>query len=114
MIEGSKAGCINHPGVEATVRCKQCGTPVCDTCVVQGPTGRFCSAACKEKHQAFMARSQQLEGKARSSFGARFRKVGGFILLVAVVLVAVAVAATIFEVPVLSGLVRQVRGIIGF
>lgn len=114
MLEGTKSGCINHPGVEATVRCKQCGQPVCDTCVVQGPTGRFCSVACKEKHQAFMARSQQLEGKARSSFGVRLRKTLGLIVGILVVFGAVGVVATVFEVPVLSGLVRQARGMIGF
>ena len=115
MLEGSKSGCINHPGVEATVRCKQCGKPVCDACVVQGPTGLFCSTVCKEKHQAFMTRAQQLEAKkAGSSLGARLRGAVGFLLLVAVVLGAVGVVATVFEVPVLSGLVRQARVVIGF
>ena len=113
MLEGSQSGCINHPGVEATVRCKQCARPVCDACVVQGPTGRFCSVPCKEKHQAFIQQAQQLDGKARSGFFVRVRNLVGALVIIAAVLVAVGVVATMFDVPILVDIVDKVREVIG-
>jgi len=112
-MKGTESGCINHPGIEATHRCKQCNKPVCDACVVPGPTGRFCSTACKEKHEAFTRQAQRMEGRARSGLFVKLRKLAGALLLVLAVCLALGVIGTVFTVPVLSDIVYQVRGIIG-
>ncbi|HEX73151.1 MAG TPA: hypothetical protein ENN65_07530 [Candidatus Hydrogenedentes bacterium] len=112
MVEASRSSCINHPGVEATVRCKQCGTPVCDTCVESGPTGRFCSPACRQKHEAFMQRAQQMDGRARSGVFVKLRGLIGSIIIILVVLAVIGVAATLFPIPILSDLVFQLRGML--
>ena len=113
MLDGTQSGCINHPAVEAVARCKQCGRPVCNACVVSGPNGRFCSESCQSKFMAFSERAQQLEGRSRSSFSARLRKVIASVVLLAAILAVVGVMATLFPVPVLSDLVFRVRGMLG-
>ena len=112
MVETLRSGCINHPGVEATVRCKQCGKPVCDTCVESGPTGRFCSPACRQKHETFMQRAQQMEGRAGSGIFVKLRGLIGSIIMILVVLVVIGVAATLFPIPILSDLVFHLRGML--
>jgi hypothetical protein len=114
MLEGTRSGCINHPGVEALARCKQCGKPVCGTCVVSGPAGNFCSEVCKEKHQTFMSRAQQLDGRARGTMFVKLRKLAGGLIVLAAVCVAVGVIATAVEIPVLTDLVYRIRGLVGF
>jgi hypothetical protein len=113
LVDVSQSACINHPSIEATARCKQCGTPVCNACLVMGPTGRFCSTVCREKHQAFVQRAQQLDGKARSSFFPKLRRLVGWLIMSAMVVLVLAVIGTLFEIPVLSPLVLQLRGYIG-
>lgn len=113
MLDGTQSGCINHPGVEALARCKQCGRPVCGSCVVSGPTGNFCSQPCKEKHQAFMGKAQQLDGKARGGLFAKLRAMCAWIIILAAVCFALGVVATAVEIPVLSDIVFQIRGRIG-
>ncbi|HNR29355.1 MAG TPA: B-box zinc finger protein [Candidatus Hydrogenedentes bacterium] len=113
MVDATRSGCINHPGVEATVRCKQCGTPVCNTCVVIGPTGRFCSAACQQRHVAFTQRAQQFEGKGRSNVFMRLRNVVGALIVVAAVAGAVLVVGYMFEVPVLKDIAQKALVLIG-
>ena len=113
MVEATRSACINHPGVEATVRCKQCGKPVCNTCVVIGPTGRFCSAGCQQRHQAFAQRAQQLDGKTRSGLFMRIRNaVAALIVLAAVVGVALFLGR-MFDVPVLKDLAQKAMELIG-
>ncbi len=113
MMDGTKSSCINHPAVEATARCKQCGKPVCNTCVEQGPTGRFCSPACRQKHEAFMKRSQELDGKARSSTFIKLRSLLGTLIIVAAALLVLGVVGSLMEVPVLSEVVWKIREILG-
>lgn len=108
---GVSSGCINHPGIEAVARCKQCAKPVCGTCVVKGPTGAFCSDACKETHAAYVNRAQQLDDmKRRPGILARFKGVIGTGVVIVIVVFAAAFVATYFgiEIPVLSNIVRQV------
>ncbi len=66
MALGTASGCINHPGIEAVGRCKQCGRPYCGSCKVQGPTGYFCSDACKGSHEKFTERAQRLDKMSRT------------------------------------------------
>lgn len=113
MVDVTRSACVNHPGIEATVRCKQCSRPVCDTCIVTGPTGRFCCPECKQKHEVFTQRAQQMDGKARTTLFPKLRQLGGNLLLAAAVVAALAVVGTIFDIPVLTPLVQQARGMIG-
>jgi len=114
MLEGTKSGCINHPGVEALARCKQCGKPVCGACVVSGPAGNFCSEGCKEKFQTFMSKAQHLDGRARSSVLVKLRKLAGGLIVLAAVCAAVGAIASAVEIPVLTDVVYRIRGLIGF
>jgi hypothetical protein len=114
MLDGTQSGCINHPGIEARARCKQCGKPVCGACIVAGPTGKFCSDACKETNQQFLVRAQQLEGKGGTALFTKLKGLIASLVIVAAVCIALGVVATVFEIPVLSGLVVKARGIIGF
>lgn len=113
MVDATRSACINHPGIEATGRCKQCGRPMCDACRVVGPTGHFCCDTCRRNHEVFMQRAAQLETKARGSFGARLRSVfGGLIVLLVVVAVALG-AGYFFSVPVLGDVAERLLGLIG-
>ena len=113
MLNATSSGCVNHPGVEAVIRCKQCSRPVCAACVESGPTGRFCSSSCRDKHQAFTTRAQTLDGKARGSLFVKLKKLVVWLIIAAAVCFALGVVGTIFTVPVLSELVFRARGIIG-
>ena len=108
MIDASMSGCINHPGIEAVARCKQCGKPVCSSCVITGSTGRFCSESCQERHEKFIGRAQELQRHSRST---------GFLqrLTRALIKTAIAIAALVllgfvavfFDVPVVAGIIRN-------
>lgn len=113
MVDATRSACINHPGVEATVRCKQCGRPVCNTCVVIGPTGRFCSAGCQQRHHTFTQRAQQLEGKARTGVFMRVRKAVGVVIIIAAVASAVLFVGYMFEIPVLKDIAQKALALIG-
>lgn len=111
MALGAPSSCINHPGVEASGRCKQCGKPFCNACAVAGPTGRFCSDTCKEKHQAFIQRAQQLDRQSVVSGGflLKLRRMAiKLVIWAAVILVAVYFLTKYdIEVPILSDLIRR-------
>lgn len=108
MALGTDSGCINHPGVEAIIRCKQCGRPACSTCRVKGPTGEFCSEECKEKHQSFVQRAQQVDAMKKAKRGFPFGRLIRKAIVIAVLLIfAVALGAAFgIEIPFLSPLVR--------
>ena len=110
MALGVESTCINHPAIEATHRCKQCGKPVCGACRVQAPTGNFCSENCRESYQQFADRAEQLDRAApRPSQLWRVRR---FIQRLVVLLVVAAFAAVVatymgFDLPVVSEFIRQ-------
>ncbi|MBI5092743.1 MAG: hypothetical protein HZB26_09920 [Candidatus Hydrogenedentes bacterium] len=114
MALGAPSSCLNHPGVEATGRCKQCGKPFCNACAVSGPTGRFCSDTCKEKHQVFIQRAQQLDRQVVSGgFLRKLRSMAIKLVIWAVAILAVAFILTKYaqiEVPILSDLLRRYVG----
>jgi len=112
-MAGGLGGCINHPGIEAAARCKMCGKAVCRSCVTPGPTGYFCSDTCRQKHEHFAVRAQEMDGKARGVFFVKLRKFVLNVLVAAAVLFAIGFVATFIEIPLLSGIVRMVRGFIG-
>jgi hypothetical protein len=85
---------VNHPTVEAFGRCKQCTKPFCSACEVAGPTGSFCSEACKKKHETFVQRAAKLDDMQRdtSFFGKlwiRVRKVLAFVIIALILALAV-------------------------
>lgn len=113
MVDATRSACINHPGIEATGRCKQCGRPMCDACRIVGPTGHFCSDPCRRNHEVFMQRAAQLETKARGRFGPRLRSAfGGLIVLLVVAAVTLGVGK-FFHVPVLQDIADWLLGLAG-
>lgn len=112
MLDGSASGCLNHPGVEAAFRCKQCMKPVCRSCAVTGPRGNFCSDACKEKFEAFAQRAETLDAKRGGGF-AKLRRVFVKLILFAAVLLGAGWLCITLEIPVLSDLVWQIRDRLG-
>ena len=112
MPQAIGSGCINHPSVEATGRCKQCGKPFCSTCHVPGPTGNFCSETCKASHENFTQRAQQLDSMHKSAVGTKVWFIGKKILFLAVILAILLFAADYFgfDIPVLSNMFRSLTG----
>jgi len=113
MLSPSVSGCINHPGVEAVARCKQCGKPVCSSCVVKGPTGQFCGEQCKDRHEKFIGRAQEMQRNSRST-GA-FQKLKIALIKLVILLVAIILLGFVmvyFNVPVASDIVRKVLQIL--
>lgn len=107
MLDGKLSGCINHPGVEATVRCKQCAKPVCGSCVVTGPTGRFCSIECRDRHEAFVKRARELKDAPRRSHWLRnLRRFAVRAVLSAAGLAAAGYGAVRLNIPVAADAVR--------
>ncbi|HOZ48029.1 MAG TPA: hypothetical protein PLO37_24190 [Candidatus Hydrogenedentes bacterium] len=109
-VRGSTS-CVNHPGIEAVARCKQCGKPVCGICVVAGATGQFCSEECREKHQEFVKRAQQLDLKKSRSVGLvhRLTRWVGKLVVLALLLLFVAALVTFFtdiRIPVIGDMIR--------
>ena len=113
MVDTNQTGCIHHPNMQAVNRCKQCTVPTCHKCTVVGPTGKFCSENCKNIHEAFIRRSQELNTKAGSVFFVKIRKLLTTLLFLVVVMFAAGVVGTVFYIPVLSELTARVRGLIG-
>ena len=114
MALGVPSVCVHHPSIEAAVRCKQCGTPVCGTCKVSGPTGNFCSEECRAKHEQFIRRAQELE-KRRPMVG-WWTKIQRLLVKLVVLIALVLFIASLLtyfgvEVPVLS---EQLRRYINF
>jgi len=113
MLSPSVSGCINHPGVEAVARCKQCGKPVCSSCVVKGPTGLFCGEPCKDRHEKFISRAQELHRTSRST--GTFQKLKIALMKLVILLVAIILLGFVmvyFNVPVASDIVRKVLQIL--
>lgn len=113
MLDPTLSGCINHPGVEATTRCRQCGKPVCGTCTVVGPTGKFCSEVCREKHEQFVRRAQTMEqrSKMRGGFG-RVRRALIKLTIFIGVICAIGYAAVKLDVPVAAVIFRKLFALI--
>ncbi len=116
MLDGRLSSCINHPGISAAARCKQCGKPLCPACVISSPLGTFCSDSCREKFENFSRRVQEVEQKSsrgRWNVGVYARKILSFLLSLLVVFVLLGVLGTVFNIPVLSQWIYTIRGWIG-
>ena len=111
MSSGTLSSCLNHPSIEAVGRCKQCGKPFCGTCEVLGPTGRFCSDACKQRHEVFVKRASKLDDMRRTSgvFGklmARLKKL--LVYAAAILIIAVIIHFFGVRVPIVSDIINKV------
>ena len=111
MSSGTLSGCINHPSIEAVGRCKQCGKPFCSTCEILGPTGKFCSDACMQRHEVFVKRASKLDDMRRTSgvFGKlmdRLKKLA--IFAAAILIVAVVIHFLGVDVPIVSDIIRSI------
>jgi hypothetical protein len=111
------SACVNHPAVEASARCKACLKPICNACKVMGPTGVFCSTACKEKYEQFVERAAKLDAmpKPKAFNSAKIIGILVKLILLVVVLSAAAVVASIYgiDIPVVGGFVQKLRGLVG-
>lgn len=43
--------CANHPKSVAAAECTQCRKPICPSCTMVTPMGRFCSSECSMIHR---------------------------------------------------------------
>ncbi len=48
-----KMYCANHPNIETTLRCNNCGKPICARCAVHTPTGYRCRECIKQQQKIF-------------------------------------------------------------
>ena len=111
MLDGSSSGCINHPGVDASARCKQCNKPVCGACTIKAPTGNFCSMECKDKYETFVQRAAQVESMRKpGKLGKMLKGLIGKLIVIAILLLGLGILGALVDIPVLSGLVDKVRG----
>ena len=113
MLSGTQSGCINHPTVPATHRCKRCGQPVCGHCVVTANLGRFCSEQCRDQFQEYTAKAEALEAGRK-----RFKsfRIGPWIrktVVLAILVVGIGFIASVVNIPVLSPLVASIRAKLG-
>jgi len=114
MADRDKQAVIS--AVDAIGRCKQCGSPVTQFNKVMGPTGMFCSDECKSRHESFTAQAGSLERKTGGTLFGLPRFLGktvGRLIVLAIVLVGIGIAGTVFEIPVISPLVANIRSSIG-
>jgi len=105
--------CTAHPGFEAIGRCKQCGKPFCSQCQTKGPTGIFCCGECKELHEEFTARAQQLDSmKRESTFFEKIKIYAKKLIVFAILglLVAGGLHFAGIEIPVLSEFIDSLTG----
>ncbi len=105
-------GCINHPGVEAVARCRQCGKPVCGACVVIGPSGKFCSESCRDQHQRFIERARELDLKKGRGIGLfkRLKRRTVKVVMFALAILMLATVLTylnILDIPVLRDVINR-------
>ena len=54
MIDSSApVYCANHPGVETSLRCNNCGKPICARCAIHTPTGYRCAECVRGQQKIF-------------------------------------------------------------
>ena len=114
MLDATLSGCINHPGIEATGRCKQCGTPFCGACEVRSANGKFCSVVCRDKYEQFAARARNLDRHAPGGgilmwLRILVFKLAGLVLAVGAILFG----SAYFDLPVAGPIARALLQLVG-
>ena len=92
-------------------RCKQCGRPLTLANEVTGPTGHFCSAVCKEKHEAFTRRAHALDMQDRaqgSGLARSLTRLVSKLIVLAVVLAVLGAVGMYFKIPFLNDVAQSV------
>lgn len=104
MTGAKMIGCINHPGVEAMGRCRQCSKPVCKECGYVAPAGMYCSQACQDKHEDFMKRAVDvdLNKRQKRSLRQRFGGLVTFVVIVTVVALGLLLLSRVIHIPYVS------------
>ena len=114
MLDAKVSGCINHPGIEAIGRCKQCSTPFCGACEIRSARGRFCSDVCRDKFEQFAARARQLDNREpRPGILTRLRMFGFKLAAWVCALGAVAFGLAYFDAPYAGQVARRLFELIG-
>jgi hypothetical protein len=102
--------------LEVIGRCKQCSRPLTLANEVTGPTGHFCGAVCKEKHEAFTRRAHALDMQDRSLGSGLVRSLTRLLtrlVVLAVVLAVLGAVGVYFKVPVLNDVAQYVLNALG-
>ena len=103
--------------LEVIGRCKQCSRPLTMANRVTGPTGHFCGAECKEKHEAFTRRAHALDMQDRAKGGSGLvrsaRRLIGKLIVLAVILAVLGAVGMYFKIPVLNDAAQYVLNTIG-
>src|SRR5690554_3299660 len=103
MSGESHVMCPVHVNRQATFKCKQCGKPGCNLCMVSSPLGRFCSEPCREKFEAFAKKAQDLgEPEIKRPKFLRIRGMIQRVLAILAVILALIIAGTAFYIPGIS------------
>jgi hypothetical protein len=95
--------------VDTIGRCKQCNGRITRDNRVRGPHGLYCSEACKEMHEEFLERVEEVDadkGVKFSRFGLFFRRLIGKLIVLAILAVFLCALAYFIEIPYLSEFVR--------
>jgi len=112
MLDASQSGCVNHPTKPAVLRCKQCGVGVCKQCIVPGPVGRYCSETCKQQHEEFMQKAQSAEQKVKNKRSLRLGPTIRKLVIVVAIIIGLGFLGYVVNIPILSGIVRQILGML--
>jgi len=118
MAGVADSSCANHPGVPATVRCKQCNKPLCNACRIASPYGWFCSEECREKYEHFAQKAEELDKRERARPVVRWYRIRQYVVKVVLLAVAVLFLTYVaglmgYHIPFLSDLLLELRDRIG-
>ncbi len=115
MTGAKTIGCINHPGVDAVGRCRQCSKPVCKQCGIVSTNDLYCSEACREKYEQYMHRAQSRESEKeyKPGFFPQLRQLLGIVITFAVILFVLGCVASLTYIPLLTDVTTRIRSLLG-
>ncbi len=114
MSGESHVMCPVHVNRHATFKCKQCGRPGCNLCVVASPMGRFCSEPCRDKFLAFAKKAEELaEPEIKRPKLLWLRGMVQRTLAILAVILGLVIAGTAFYIPGISQVAYWIRTFLG-
>lgn len=114
MSDGTHTMCPVHVTRQATFKCKQCGKPGCNLCLVSSSMGRFCSEECRDKFEAFARKAEELgEPEIKRPKLLRVRRVVQRLVAVIAVLLGLIIAGSAFYIPGLTQVAYWIRTFLG-
>lgn len=81
--------CVQCHDREATLRCRQCGKNVCDTCAQKEANGAFCSRECSAKFREYLDKTENAPKPAKGGAGLITKLVGAVIVIILIIVVLV-------------------------